>query len=160
MESRNERKRAEGALLESRRRASASCTPTSALCHRQMPRSPALSHSVNNSPIPFFRAVAKAEAMSFQMPLGVAMPLKYLAGWSLAVKIVGALHGWLFISFPKLAQRFGNEIQRFPPRLRLPFGERRPAAPSLRSPARATETEFRLTRPFPKRSANPSSAVH
>ncbi|MCE9609475.1 MAG: DUF3817 domain-containing protein [Chthoniobacter sp.] len=54
---------------------------------------------MKNSPIPFLRAVAKAEAISFLLLLGVAMPLKYLAGWPLAVKIVGSLHGGLFVIF-------------------------------------------------------------
>ncbi len=43
--------------------------------------------------------VAKAEAISFLLLLGVAMPLKYLAGWPLGVKVVGALHGGLFVLF-------------------------------------------------------------
>ena len=45
------------------------------------------------------RAVAKAEAVSFLLLLGVAMPLKYLAGWPLGVQVVGALHGGLFLLF-------------------------------------------------------------
>lgn len=54
---------------------------------------------MKRSPIPFLRAVAKAEAVSFLLLLGVAMPLKYLAGWPLAVKVVGAIHGGLFVLF-------------------------------------------------------------
>jgi integral membrane protein len=54
---------------------------------------------VKKSPIPFLRAVGKAEAVSFLLLLGVAMPLKYLAHWPLAVSVVGAIHGGLFVLF-------------------------------------------------------------
>jgi integral membrane protein len=43
------------------------------------------------------RSVALVEAVSFLVLLGVAMPLKYLAGLPLAVKIVGWAHGALFM---------------------------------------------------------------
>jgi integral membrane protein len=46
-----------------------------------------------------FRLVALAEGVSFLVLLFVAMPLKYLAGLPLAVRIVGSLHGVLFIAF-------------------------------------------------------------
>jgi integral membrane protein len=39
------------------------------------------------------------EAVSFLLLLGVAMPLKYFAGFPLAVKIAGWLHGLLFLAF-------------------------------------------------------------
>ena len=52
-----------------------------------------------NNPIPFLRRVAFAEGVSFLVLLGVAMPLKYLAGQPLAVKVVGWAHGVLFIVF-------------------------------------------------------------
>ncbi len=45
------------------------------------------------------RAVGFVEAISFLVLLGVAMPLKYFAGLPQAVKIVGWLHGVLFIFF-------------------------------------------------------------
>jgi len=45
------------------------------------------------------RRVGKLEAVSFLVLLGVAMPLKYLAGLPLAVKVVGWAHGALFIGF-------------------------------------------------------------
>jgi integral membrane protein len=45
------------------------------------------------------RLIAKIEAVSFLILLGVAMPLKYLAGLPLAVKLVGWAHGVLFILF-------------------------------------------------------------
>lgn len=45
------------------------------------------------------RAVALCEGLSFLALLGVAMPLKYLAGLPEAVKVVGWVHGLLFILF-------------------------------------------------------------
>ncbi len=44
-----------------------------------------------------FRSVAIAEGISFLILLFVAMPLKYLAGEPLAVKLVGWAHGVLFV---------------------------------------------------------------
>lgn len=43
------------------------------------------------------RSIALVEAVSFLVLLGVAMPLKYLAGVPMAVKIVGWTHGVLFV---------------------------------------------------------------
>ena len=37
------------------------------------------------------------EGVSTLVLLGVAMPLKYLAGMPMAVSIVGSLHGFLFV---------------------------------------------------------------
>ena len=45
------------------------------------------------------RRVGKIEGVSFLVLLGIAMPLKYLAGQPLAVKVVGWVHGVLFIWF-------------------------------------------------------------
>jgi integral membrane protein len=41
--------------------------------------------------------VGFGEGVSFLILLGIAMPLKYLAGMPLPVRIVGMLHGVLFI---------------------------------------------------------------
>jgi integral membrane protein len=46
-----------------------------------------------------FRLVAIAEGISYLILLGIAMPLKYVAGMPLAVKYVGWAHGLLFVSF-------------------------------------------------------------
>lgn len=51
------------------------------------------------NPIPLLRRIVFAEGVSFLVLLGVAMPLKYLAGMPAAVKVVGWLHGLLFIAF-------------------------------------------------------------
>ena len=45
------------------------------------------------------RAIGLVEGVSFLILLGVAMPLKYFAGLPQAVKIVGWIHGLLFITF-------------------------------------------------------------
>jgi integral membrane protein len=44
------------------------------------------------------RRVGKLEGVSFLVLLGIAMPLKYLAGLPLAVKLVGWAHGVLFVA--------------------------------------------------------------
>lgn len=45
------------------------------------------------------RAIGLIEGVSFLLLLGVAMPLKYLAGMPQAVSVVGWIHGVLFITF-------------------------------------------------------------
>lgn len=49
--------------------------------------------------IDHLRTAGKVEGVSYLLLLGVAMPLKYFAGLPLAVKIVGWLHGVLFVVF-------------------------------------------------------------
>lgn len=46
-----------------------------------------------------FRRVAIAEGWSFLILIFIAMPLKYLADWPWAVKVVGWAHGVLFIGY-------------------------------------------------------------
>ena len=43
------------------------------------------------------------EAISFLALLGIAMPLKYVGGWPLAVRFVGLIHGILFLLYVVLA---------------------------------------------------------
>ncbi len=45
------------------------------------------------------RWVAFSEGLSFVVLLFVAMPLKYWAGLPLAVRVVGGVHGFLFVLF-------------------------------------------------------------
>jgi integral membrane protein len=45
------------------------------------------------------RLVGFLEGLSFVLLLGVAMPLKYLAGEPEAVRIVGMAHGVLFLAY-------------------------------------------------------------
>ena len=56
------------------------------------------SHPMKN-PVPTLRRLTLIEGVSFLLLLGVAMPLKYLAGMPLAVKIAGWAHGLLFVAF-------------------------------------------------------------
>ncbi len=49
-------------------------------------------------PVAVLRGLSLAEGISFLLLLGIAMPLKYWAGLPLAVSIVGALHGALFVA--------------------------------------------------------------
>ena len=51
------------------------------------------------SSIDDLRRVGKLEGVSFLVLLGIAMPLKYVAGQPLAVKICGWIHGLLFVWF-------------------------------------------------------------
>jgi integral membrane protein len=46
-----------------------------------------------------FRWVAFFEGLSFVLLLFIAMPLKYWAGLPIAVRIVGLVHGLLFVAF-------------------------------------------------------------
>ncbi len=46
-----------------------------------------------------FRLIAFIEGLSYLVLLLIAMPLKYLADFPLAVTIVGGLHGGLFILY-------------------------------------------------------------
>jgi integral membrane protein len=45
------------------------------------------------------RIIAFIEGISFLLLLGIAMPLKYLAGLPQAVRVVGMAHGVLFVLF-------------------------------------------------------------
>jgi len=50
-----------------------------------------------SDPSPLLRFSSLAEAVSYLLLLGVAMPLKYAAGMPLAVSIAGMVHGVLFL---------------------------------------------------------------
>ncbi|HET7818701.1 MAG TPA: DUF3817 domain-containing protein [Bacteroidia bacterium] len=53
----------------------------------------------NNEILNRFLKVGFAEGLSFIILLAIAMPLKYFAGMPIAVRIIGMLHGLLFIAF-------------------------------------------------------------
>lgn len=55
------------------------------------------------------RIVGLAEGISFLLLLFIAMPLKYMFGMPIAVKIVGMLHGGLFMWFLKTLYDFHIE---------------------------------------------------
>lgn len=81
------------------------------------------------NPIPLLRRVGLIEAVSFLLLLGVAMPLKYIFHQPLAVKVVGWMHGVLFVMFCFALLRvwmtarwpFGRVVMVFIAAL-LPFG--------------------------------------
>lgn len=50
-----------------------------------------------NKFVSLVRVASLAEAVSYLLLLGVAMPLKYFWDLPLAVRVVGSLHGALFI---------------------------------------------------------------
>ncbi len=52
-----------------------------------------------NSSLGRLRVVGFWEGISFLVLLGIAMPLKYLAGWPDAVRVVGMAHGVLFVLY-------------------------------------------------------------
>ena len=76
-----------------------------------------------------FRFIALLEGCSYLILLGIAMPLKYLAGNLLVVKYVGWAHGILFVLFGIFLLRvwiqykwsFGKVLFAFVASL-LPFG--------------------------------------
>jgi len=60
----------------------------------------------------WFRNIAIAEGISFLLLLGVAMPLKYLAHFPLAVQIMGGIHGLLFITFIILGWEVKSDLKK------------------------------------------------
>jgi integral membrane protein len=51
-----------------------------------------------SDPIDRLRLASILDGISYLILLGIAMPLKYLADMPLAVRIVGSLHGFLFLA--------------------------------------------------------------
>jgi integral membrane protein len=60
----------------------------------------------------WFRKIALSEGLSFLILLFIAMPLKYMADYPIAVTIVGGLHGILFIAFIVMAWEVKREYKR------------------------------------------------
>lgn len=56
-----------------------------------------------------FRKIAKIEGYSFLILLFIAMPLKYLAGILIATKIVGMIHGTLWMGYLYMQYEASNE---------------------------------------------------
>lgn len=51
------------------------------------------------TPVGRLRVIAFVEGLSYLLLLGIAMPLKYFAGYLEAVKTVGWAHGVLFVLY-------------------------------------------------------------
>ncbi len=83
----------------------------------------------NASLVQNYLTVGKIEGYSYLALLFIAMPLKYLAGMPLAVRIAGSVHGFLFVAFVifiilmlrKKQLSFENAIYAFMLSL-IPFG--------------------------------------
>jgi integral membrane protein len=56
-----------------------------------------------------FRKVAKIEGYSFLILLFIAMPLKYVAGLAIATKIIGMIHGALWVWYLYLQYQASKE---------------------------------------------------
>jgi len=67
------------------------------------------------------RLIGMAEGISFLVLLGVAMPLKYVWGMALAVKVAGWLHGILFMVLLGLMAGAGREMGWSAPRYLMVF---------------------------------------
>jgi len=52
-----------------------------------------------NKNVKNFGLINTIEGYSYLLLLFIAMPLKYLAGFAIAVKVVGMVHGILFMAF-------------------------------------------------------------
>lgn len=53
-----------------------------------------------------FRLIALLEGVSFLLLVGLAVPLKYLAGIPVAVRVIGPVHGLLFVVYAAMAGFF------------------------------------------------------
>ncbi|MFT2009493.1 DUF3817 domain-containing protein [Pontibacter sp. 13R65] len=58
-----------------------------------------MKNNFSNTVIGRLRAIGILEGISFLLLLGIAMPLKYMAGIPEAVKFVGWAHGVLFVLY-------------------------------------------------------------
>jgi integral membrane protein len=81
------------------------------------------------TPIGRLRAVGLLEGASFLVLLFIAMPLKYLAGMPMAVKLVGWAHGLLFVLYLVVLGQAAGALRWSPLRVGaalmaalLPFG--------------------------------------
>lgn len=61
------------------------------------------------TPLGRLRVIGFWEGLSFLVLLGIAMPLKYFAGWPDAVRVVGMAHGVLFMLYLAAAIQAANE---------------------------------------------------
>jgi integral membrane protein len=60
----------------------------------------------------FFLFIANAEGISYLLLLGIAVPLKYLAGYPQPVRIIGMAHGVLFVLYILLAFAVMEKYQK------------------------------------------------
>lgn len=58
-----------------------------------------------------FHQMGRIEGLSLLVLLGIAMPLKYLAGQPLAVRVVGSLHGLLWVVYMLMLARVWRTLK-------------------------------------------------
>ena len=68
---------------------------------------------MSTGPIKLLRKIGIAEGASFLILLLVAMPLKYKFGMPGAVKVMGSIHGFLFVAYVGLAY-YAKEAYNWP----------------------------------------------
>jgi len=57
----------------------------------------------------YFRITGFLEGISFLVLMGIAMPMKYIYGEPMAVKMVGWIHGLLFMAYVVLLTQVATE---------------------------------------------------
>ena len=75
-----------------------------------------MSSTVDRTFLRRLRILGTVEGISTLILFGIAMPLKYLAGMPMAVRIAGSIHGGLFVA---LALMFILGVKRIPISRRL-----------------------------------------
>ncbi|MGF1451670.1 MAG: DUF3817 domain-containing protein [Opitutales bacterium] len=68
-----------------------------------------MAHPTADQRLALLRRIGYLEGTSFLLLLGIAMPLKYLAGWPVAVQVIGLAHGLLFLAYVGLVLYLGKK---------------------------------------------------
>lgn len=102
------------------------------------------------TPLGRLRLIGTWEGVSFLLLLGVAMPLKYFAGWPLGVRVVGLAHGILFMLYVLIAVQTALDL-RWPPKRTawVLLASVLPAGPFVVDARLLREEEARLARSRP-----------
>ncbi len=70
---------------------------------------------------PLFVWIARAEGLSLLVLFGVAMPLKYVGGWTHATMVPGWIHGLLFLIYVAVLGKVAVTDQWSPVRIAAAF---------------------------------------
>jgi integral membrane protein len=79
-----------------------------------------MADTVTHRSVANLRLIGIAEGISFLLLLGVGMPLKYYAGIPMAVRVMGSLHGLLFVLF-LIALSYAGSKRDWAPQTSLSF---------------------------------------
>jgi integral membrane protein len=79
-----------------------------------------MADTITHRSVANLRLIGIAEGISFLLLLGVAMPLKYIAGMPMAVRVMGSLHGLLFVLF-LIALSYAGSKRDWAPQTSLSF---------------------------------------